>query len=355
MQTKHKKNKKYKSLHQVPGEVTYVGKKKFDSNIEVISYNKANYKQFRSNNLEDAYPYNANEQTTWVNVNGLNDTRKIENLGRHFGLHTLVLEDIVNTEQRPKIEQHGDYLFLVSKMLFYNADNEFTKEHINIILGKNYVLTFQEADEAVFSPLRERISSSKGRIRTRKADFLMYSILDAIIDYYFDIIENIGDQIQLMEDELVLRNPRKDIAKDIQFLKRKILKIRKAALPLREVIKQLESSTHPLIEQDTKNYLRDLNDHIIQVGENIEIYREMTWSLMDMYMSIISNKMNEVMKVLTIMASIFIPLTFIVGVYGMNFKYMPELDTHYGYFVVWGIMVFVTLLMIWYFKRKDWL
>lgn len=355
MKLKPPKRKKYNSLHQLPGEVTYVGKKETVSSLEIIDYNKENYQRYESEKLEDAYRFKETEHITWINVNGLNNTKQIEKLGKYYNLHPLIVEDIVNTEQRPKIEEHENYMFLVLKMLYYDEKGEFTKEHISLILEKNHVLTFQEAKEDVFDGVRDRIATSKGIIRSVGADYLMYSILDAIIDNYFVIIEEIGEKIQLLEDELFLKNPRESIVEEIQALKRKILRVRKAVLPLREVIKQLEKSEHPFIEKKTKNYLRDLNDHIIQVCESVEIYREMTWGLMDMYMTTISNKMNEVMKVLTIMASIFIPLTFIVGVYGMNFDYMPELDEHYAYFVVWGVMILVILGMVWYFKRKKWL
>lgn len=355
MKLKPPKRKKYNSLHQLPGEVTYVGKKETVSSLEIIDYDKKSCQRYESEKLEDAYRFKETEHITWINVNGLNNTRQIEKLGKHYNLHPLIVEDIVNTEQRPKIEAHEDYLFLVVKMLYHDENEAFTKEHISIVLGRNHVLTFQEANDDVFDRLRDRIVTSKGIIRSVGADYLMYSILDAIIDNYFIIIEEVGEKIQQLEDELFLKNPRESIAVEIQALKRKILRIRKAVLPLREVIKQLEKSEHPFIEKRTINYLRDINDHIIQNCENIEIYREMTWGLMDMYMTSISNKMNEVMKVLTIMASIFIPLTFIVGVYGMNFDYMPELDEHYAYFIVWGVMILVILGMVWYFKRKNWL
>lgn len=349
------KRKKYNSLHQLPGEVTYVGQKNSVSSLEVVTYTKENYRKIESENLEDAYQFKGTGQISWININGLNNTIQIEKLGKYYKLHPLLIEDVVNTEQRPKIEEHTDYLFLVAKMLYYDAQGEFTKEHICIVLGKDHVLTFQEAKDDVFNNLRDRIASSKGRIRNLEADYLMYSILDAIIDNYFVIIEEIGERIQLLEDELFLKNPKENTTVEIQTLKRKILKVRKAVLPLREVVKQLEKSEHPFIVEKTRKYLRDLHDHIIQICESVEIYREMTWGLMDLYMSTISNKMNEVMKVLTIMASIFIPLTFIVGVYGMNFEYMPELDEHYAYFVVWGVMILVFLIMLWYFNRKKWL
>lgn len=346
---------KHTSLHQPPGEVTYVGEKDSVSSLEIIEYNEKEHQQFESDNLEDALQFNKTDKVAWININGLNNTSEIEKLGKQYKLHPLIVEDIVNTQQRPKIEEHENYLFLVVKMLYHDDQGKFTKEHVSIVLGENYVLTFQEAKEDVFNGLRDRIVNAKGRIRDRGSDYLMYALLDAIIDNYFIILENLGGNIAFLEDELLLKNPRENISMEIQKQKRKILKIRNAVLPLREVIRQLEKSEHRLIEEKTKNYVRDLLDHIVQICESAEIYREIAWDLMGMYMTTISNKMNEVMKVLTIMSSIFIPLTFIAGVYGMNFDFMPELDEPYGYFAVLGVMLLVCLGMIWYFKRKKWL
>lgn len=348
-----KKKSSFNTNNRQPGEVIYVGKKEAVSELETITYNATEYNR-ESDNWEDAKKQNNPDKVTWFNINGLNDTSKIEKLGEEFGLHPLLLEDIVNTQQRPKIEEHENYVFLVVKMLYHDSEGKFVKEHISIVLEKNYVLTFQEANEDVFDQLRNRIKNGKGRVRQHGSDYLMYSILDAIIDNYFVIIENLGDNIEFLEDELLIKTPRENISSEIQSLKRKILKIRNAVLPLREVIKQLEKDENTLINIKTKNYIRDLLDHILQIGENVEVYREMTWGLMDMYITTISNKMNEVMKVLTIMSSIFIPLTFIAGVYGMNFDYMPELRQHDAYFIVLGVMALIFLGMIWYFKRKKW-
>ncbi len=239
-------------------------------------------------------------------------------------------------------------------MLYYKNGN-LENEHISLIIGKNYVLSFQESDGDVFDPVRERIEHSKGRIRSRSADYLMFALLDSIIDNYFLVIDDMSDRIEALEESLFTSRPGDDITYEIQDLKRNILRIRRAVFPLREVISRLDKLDGDIIEEKTSNYIRDLYDHIIQISENIDIYREMIWGLMDMYMTTISNRMNEVMKVLTIMASIFIPLTFIAGIYGMNFEYMPELQWKYSYFVLWGIMIIVFLLMLYYFKRKKWL
>ncbi|MDT0295023.1 magnesium/cobalt transporter CorA [Mesonia ostreae] len=354
---KHRRVKvKNTSFNQVPGQVVYVGSKEnLSTSLEIIDYNKESHQVKYTNDVKEVFPYKESENVTWINVNGLNTIKEIEQLGKFYKLHPLILEDIVNTQQRPKIDEYENYIFIVLKMLYYTDAGELVKEHISIVMGNKYILTFQEADGDVFDGLRDHIKNSKGRIRNSGADYLAYAVLDAIIDNYFVIIETMGDKIETLEDSLFLENPDENITQDIQELKREIIRIRKAIYPLREVINRLEKGEHPLIHEKTHHYLRDLYDHIIQVSENIEVYREMTWGLMDMYMTTISNKMNEVMKVLTIMASIFIPLTFIAGVYGMNFDYMPELHFKYSYFYVWGVMLFLFFMMLWYFKRKKWL
>ncbi len=343
------------SLHQIPGEITYVGSNESPFTIEIIDYDEGDYKQLKTQTVEDILPYRESKNITWINISGLNDTEKIREIGEYFKLHSLILEDIVDTRQRPKIEEHDDFLFIILKMLYHDEKDNFIKEHLGLVHGKSYVLTFQEENADVFDGLRMRIFSSKGRIRNSGADYLMYAILDSIVDNYFAIMEDIAHKVEVLEDKLFIKNPDQEIALEIQYLKREIIRIRKSVLPLREVINQLLHSKHTLLEKKTYNYIRDLNDHIIQVCESIDIYREIIWNLMEMYMTTISNKMNEVMKVLTIITSIFVPITFIAGVYGMNFQYMPELDDRYAYFIVWGIMLLTILGMIIFFKRKKWM
>lgn len=353
-----KKEQKVKNtaLNQVPGQVTYVGQKtNQETLLEIFDYDPHKITVQHVNEVEKAFGYKDIENITWINVNGLNNTQEIEKLGKHYNLHPLLIEDIVNTQQRPKIDEYEDYLFIVFKMIHFGPDQEFIREHVSLVMGKNYVLTFQEADGDVFNGLRERIKNAKGRIRNSGADYLTYAILDAVIDNYFLVIESLGEKVELLEESLFVENSSEDITQDIQDMKREIIKMRKAVYPLREVISRMENTQSPLFEPKTFSYIKDLNDHIIQVSENIEVYREMIWGLMDMYMTTISNKMNEVMKVLTIMASIFIPLTFMAGIYGMNFEYIPELQFKYGYFYLWGAMLIVFFMMIWYFRRKKWL
>jgi len=339
-----------------PGTVVYVGKKATkDLFIDVFDYNKDYLDEKKLKNIEEAFTYENKETITWININGLNHVKEIEKLGKDFELHPLILEDITNTQQRPKLEEHEEYIFVVLKMLYFDKDQKLKFENISFIQGTNYVLSFQEADGDVFDAVRDRLRNSKGRVRGNGSDYLLYALMDAIVDNYFNLMETMGDKIEELEEDLFSEKPNKDLIHEIHGLKREILKIRRAVYPLREVVNQIDKVDPSLIAEKTQLYLRDLYDHVIQVSESIDIQRELIWSLMDMHMTTISNRMNEVMKVLTIMATIFIPLTFIAGIYGMNFENIPELKFKYGYFVLWGVMVVIFLAMLYYFKRKEWL
>ncbi|WP_242132881.1 magnesium/cobalt transporter CorA [Aestuariivivens marinum] len=345
-----------KKLGQIPGSIIYTGERaKEKLFIEVFDYNKDQYIEKELQTVEESFDFKLSDSTTWINLNGLNHVSAIETLGENYNLHPLVLEDIVNISQRPKIDEHEGYLFIVVKMLYYDSNERMVSEQVSFVLGKHYVLTFQEAEGDVFDGVRDRIRQAKGRVRNMQADYLLYILMDAIVDHYFSVIELLGNKIEDLESDIFTGNINDDATKNIQNLKREILRVRRSIFPLREVINRIEKNENTLIHKKTITYYRDIYDHLIQVSENIDIYREMIWSLMDMYMTTISNKMNEVMKVLTIMASIFIPLTFIAGIYGMNFNYIPELQFKYGYFTVWGVMIVIFLAMLYYFKRKKWL
>lgn len=345
-----------KTLGQAPGTVVYVGNKTSgDLYIEVFDYNKDSHQEKELSSIEDVFSYSDSDLISWININGLHHTEAITKIGEHYRLHPLILEDIANTHQRPKMEEYDTYLFVVLKMLYFDKDEKLFIEHISLVLGNNYVISFQESDGDVFDTIRNRIRTGKGRIRTMGSDYLLHALMDAVVDNYFNLIEVMGNKIEELEDGLFGGAPNDDIVYSIQRLKREILKIRRAVFPLREVVKGIEKSDHPLINQKTLLYLRDLYDHIIQVSESIEIYRDMTWGVMDMYMTTISNKMNQVMKVLTIIATIFIPLTFIAGIYGMNFDNIPELHYKYGYHILWGVMVLIFSGLLYYFKRRKWL
>lgn len=345
-----------KQLGQIPGSVIYTGKKQSQKlSIEAFDYNKDSCHEIELISIEEAFNFGLENNITWINLNGLNHEKEIESLGENYNLHPLVLEDIVNISQRPKIDEYEDYIFVVLKMLYYDDNAQIVSEQVSFVLGSDYVLTFQESEGDVFDSVRDRIRQGKGRVRNMGADYLLYILVDAVVDHYFHILEILGDKIEDFETAIFGGKVTDDASKEIQNLKREILRVRRAIFPLREVISRIEKNDNTLIHSKTITYYRDIYDHLIQVTENIDIYREMVWSLMDMYMTTISNKMNEVMKVLTIMASIFIPLTFIAGIYGMNFEYIPELQYRNGYFVVWGIMIAIFLGMLFYFKKKKWL
>lgn len=345
-----------KKVGQAPGSMIYTGKKNEQKLfIESFNYNKETYQEKELLNVEEAFGYKISSPVSWLNINGLNHVEQIEKIGVHYDIHPLVLEDVVNTAQRPKIDEYEDYLFIVLKMLYYDDTEKLVSEQVSFILGKNYVITLQESEGDVFDNVRARIRHGKGRIRTMESDYLLYALIDAIVDNYFVVIETLGNKIEDLESDVFDGIQEDNITKQIQDLKREILRVRRAIFPLREVISRIERHESPLINAKTTAFFRDIYDHIIQVTENIDIYREMVWSLMDMYMTTISNKMNEVMKVLTIMASIFIPLTFFAGIYGMNFDYIPELKFKYSYFILWGIFIIIVVGMVMYFRRKKWL
>ncbi|WP_411895496.1 magnesium/cobalt transporter CorA [Winogradskyella sp. A2] len=354
--TKTRTHKHKKHTGQIPGTLVYTGEKSDkEFYVECFDYTKETIEESILIDIEDAVNYKETDSVTWINVEGLNYTKEIEHIGNQYGLHPLVLEDIVNTTQRPKIDEYDNYLFVVLKMLYYDKEEKIVIEQVSMVLGKNYVLTFQESEGDVFGTIRDRLRHANGRIRGLKSDYLLYALIDAVVDKYFSIIETLGNKIEDLETELFAGHSREGINIEVQQLKREILKVRRAIFPLREIINRIEKGEHPLIYKRTITYYRDIYDHLIQVSENIDIYREMIWSLMDMYMTTISNKMNEVMKVLTIIATIFIPLTFIAGIYGMNFDNIPELHYKYSYYILWGIMLMLFLGMLYYFKKKKWL
>lgn len=291
---------------------------------------------------------------TWLDVDGVYQIDVLEAVGRHAGLHHLVIEDIHNTYQRPKVEDYDNHVFIVLKMITWDQDaGEVSAEQVSLILGENYVLSFKEDPGDIFDPVRLRLREGKRRIRAQGADFLAYSLLDQVVDQYFVVLENLGEQIEDLEEELVT-NPDASTLKTIHRLKRELIFLRKSVWPLREAISSLERGESSLFQPDTLVYLRDVNDHTIQVIDTLETFRDMVSGMLDIYLSSVSNRMNEVMKVLTIIATIFIPLTFIAGIYGMNFVNMPELQWPWGYYIVWGVMIFIFLGMLIYFKRKGW-
>ena len=339
-----------------PGSLVHVGEKKIDKmRIRVIDYSPDHLEETEVSTIEEIFPYRDNDQVTWINIDGLHDVSAMEKLGKHFNLHPLMMEDILNTDKRPEIEDYGDYVFIVIKMLFYDEVEKLVEaEQLSIVLGTNIVFTFQERVGDVFNPLRERIRKGRGRLRKSGTDYLAYALLDTIVDNYFIILEKFSDVLETIEDEL-MNNINKKTIREIHRMKREMVFLRKSVWPVREVVNGLERSESDLIDKSLSIYMRDLYDHTVQVIDTIETMRETVSGMLDIYLSSTSNRMNEVMKVLTIMASIFIPLTFIAGIYGMNFESMPELHARWGYPFTLVLMLVVALSMILYFKKRNWL
>lgn len=305
--------------------------------------------------LEEALAYSDQSSIAWINMDGVHHADAVQKLCTHFGIHPLTIEDILSTDHRPKLEESDDYIFLVLKTLEIEAgQGDVITEQVSMVLGKNFVLSFQERRGDTFDPVRERLRAGKGRIRKVGADYLLYTLIDTIIDYYYVILENIGDRLEAIEEDL-LTDANGDSLNTLYRLKKEMAVVRRSVWPLREVVNKLERDELKLIKKDTRIFFRDVYDHTIQVIDTVETYRDMLSSMVDLYQSTISNKMNAVMKVLTIISTIFIPLTFIAGIYGMNFDYIPELNWHYGYFAVWAIMLALALMMIYLFRRKKWL
>ncbi len=345
-----------------PGTLVHIGERKAESvRITVIDYDEKRLEEKQVAAVEECFPFKSTPTVTWVNIDGIHDVEIIEKIGREFDLHPLILEDILNTSQRPKMEDLETYIFVVLRMLsFDDKKGRVESEQVSVILGRNFVISFQERVGDVFEIIRERIRSAKGRIRKGGADYLAYTLLDAIIDSYFGILEKFGERIEGMEEELV-KNPTEKTLGQIHSMKREMINLRKGVWPLREVVGGLERSESDLIAESTGVFLRDAYDHTIQVIDAVETLRDMVAGMLDIYLSSVSNRMNEVMKVLTIIATIFIPLTFIAGIYGMNFNpekspwNMPELNWYWGYPAIIVVMLLVTGGMVIYFGRKKWL
>ncbi|HMK59548.1 MAG TPA: magnesium/cobalt transporter CorA [Dissulfurispiraceae bacterium] len=346
-----------KKIGQPPGTLIHIGDEHLnDVKITVLDYNENEFREIDSASPEACYPFKDTDSVTWINIEGLHQPDVFEKLGQCYGLHPLVLEDIMATDQRPKMEDFGDYVFIVLKMITYDGRNGSPDiEQVSLVLGKNFVLSFQEGkDGDVFDPIRQRLRTAKGRIRKLGADYLVYALMDSIVDNYFAVLEKLGEQIEVIEDRLVA-DPAPETLRVIHALKRDMIFLRKSVWPLREVIGGLERGESALVTESTGLYLRDVYDHTIQVIDTIETFRDMLSGMLDIYLSSVSNRLNAVMKVLTVISTIFFPLSFIVGLYGMNFKYMPELEWRWGYPTVLAVMLIIAACMLFLFKRKKWL
>jgi len=340
---------------EVPGTMVYTGKRKDEPlRITLIDYDADHLSEKTDVQIEEYARCKDSSTVSWINIDGLNDTATIEKIGEMFDIHPLVLEDVVHITQRPKLEDHIDYLFLVVRMLYIpDGSDEIHSEQLSFILTDHCLITFQERAGDVFDAIRERIRNGHGRIRKMGTDYLLYALMDAIVDNYFLIMESTGEKIENIEQSM-MQNPNEVLLNRLYRMKRELLYIRKSTWPLREAIGGLERGESKLLTKKTSPFIRDLYDHTIQVIDTVETFRDMLSGVQDLYLSSMGQKTNQVMQVLTIIATIFIPLTFVAGIYGMNFEYMPELAWKYSYPAVWVVMVLMSIGMLIYFRRKKW-
>lgn len=323
--------------------------------MTVINYNLKNYQEVPVQKIEESLTFINDQSVTWLNIDSVRNVEIIKDIQTHYGIHPLVLEDVLNTGHRPKLEMHDGYLLVILKMLYLSPENmEILSEQVSLILGPNYVLSIQEVEGDVFDAVRDRIKNSAGHVRHFGADYLLNILMDAVVDHYFVVLEKLGERIEDLEEQITTEI-KPEVATEIHQLKREFIYLRKQIWPLREVVSVLQRRDTTLITKNIDIFLRDVYDHTIQIMDTIDTFRDILSGMHDIYLSTMSNRMNEVMKVLTVFASIFIPLTFIAGVYGMNFKYMPELEYKMGYFIVWGVMILAGGGMMVFFKRKNWL
>ena len=345
---------KLQNIGAPPGTLFYNGEEK-DARVKItlIEFNENEYFEHEFFDLQDCFSNLKENMIKWINVEGIHQLDIIEKIGKTYNIHPLTLEDIVHIEQRPKFEEFDNYLLTIMKMIRY--DKDVIAEQLSIVLTTNTVISFQEPDNGdAFDIIRNRLRQCKGRVRKLGADYLFYALMDAVVDYYFNTIEKIGDKVEDIEEE-IMNEPRRESLIELYNLKRQIIYLRKQVWPLRDMISNLLRSESEFITPNTQLFFRDLQDHSSRIIDTVETYRDLLSGMMDIYLSTNSNRMNEVMKVLTIMSSIFIPVTFIAGVYGMNFDYMPELKSPYGYAAVWVVMLSLMGGMVIYFKKKRWI
>lgn len=336
-----------------PGTITHIGKKTDVSKIQITDFDKRELLEKEVKSIEDCFPLFENPTITWVNIVGLHDVKSIEKIGMRLGIHPLVLEDIANTDQHPKIEDYDEFIFVALKTFgFENSKNELEMEHISIVCGKNYILSFLESIDDVFEPVCVRIREGRKAMREGKSDYLMYALLDAVVDTYFLVLENMGEKIEDLEKKIV-QKPKPVYLNTLHKLQDEMLVIQKSVLPLRKFIPTLEHLKTPLISTSNAIFFRDLSDHIVQITDTIDATITKLSTMNNLYLSVLNHKTNEAMKILALIATIFIPVTFLAGVYGMNFKFMPELSSPFGYPIVLGVMVVIGISMIVYFKKKK--
>lgn len=345
-----------KPVGAAPGTVVYIGNARSERVvISHIHYSSESASERCETTAQECRPPGNGHGVSWYTIDGVHDPEVLRIIGENFQLHPLVVEDIANTKQRPKIEEFDSYIFIAMKMItFDETSKELVSEHVSIILGDGYVLAFLEDEGDVFEPVRQRLRAGKGRIRKLGADYLAYGLMDAVVDNYFSVLEDLGEEIESVEEEVV-ESPSQNTLKSVHVLKRELIFLRRSVWPLRETVNTLLRDESQLVGEETKLFLRDLYDHTIHVIDTVETLRDIVAGMLDVYLSSVSNKLNQVMKVLTVMSSIFIPLTFVVGVYGMNFHYMPELQWRWGYPAVMAGMCGVAMALLMLFRRKGWM
>lgn len=337
-----------------PGTLVHIGERKAEKvTITTFHYSRTGCEE-QQLEQSDRLMAPVDESVLWINVGGVHKVEVVEAIGKQFSLHPLLLEDVANTDQRPKLDDYEAYVFLVMKMLSLTDRQEIAVEQVSLVLGRNYVLSFQENGTDVFQPVRERLRGGKGRLRQSGADYLLYALVDAIVDQYFAVLEMLGEKIEALQ-QTVVADPQPETLKDIHALKRQLLFLRRAVWPLRDVMNNLSRSDCPFLQQPTKVFFRDVYDHVVQIVDTIETLREMVSACLDIYLSSVSYRLNAVMRVLTVITTIFMPLSFIASIYGMNFEHMPELRSEWGYPVVLVVMLAVGITMLVLFKKKRWL
>jgi magnesium transporter len=351
-----KNKKRLSAKSHLPSEsMVYVGEERTGKMVvKIINYDGNKLEELVVDDFKTCKTYSENESITWISVTGIHEANKVEEICNLFQVHPLVQEDILNTQQRTKIEEFDTYLFVTFKNIFYSDTNKCVEtEQISIILGKNYLISFQETDSQLFNEIIRRLHTAKGSIRTKKADYLLYKIMDTAVDQYFVLIDKIGDLVEDIEEE-TMHYPDNETSFKIQGIKKELMVLSKHILPMREALNKLDSGNSELIEEKSINYFRDVYDHTYQAYDTIENHKSLLNDLMNIYFTTMSNRLNVVMKVLTIISTIFMPLSFLTGVFGMNFKYFPALNNPNGYYYFWGLTILVFLGMMVYFKRKKW-
>lgn len=354
MRRLHKKVSKKSRLP--PGSIVYIGTaRSHEVSIEVIDYTESKVVEKIVSTPDECLPFRDQNSITWINITGIHDTHIVAEIGKHFGLHPLVVEDVANTNSRPKVEDFDHYMFILLKMLSYDSKSrEVGVEQVSFIVSDKFVITFQETKGDSFDSIRRRIREGKGRVRKQGSDYLFYALVDVIVDDYFNSLDRLGDDIEDLEETLEDRKSH-EVLNEIRHLKHELILLRKNIIPLREVLSNIIRSETPLIKKSTRPYLRDVLDHVNQVIDTIKSFRDVVSGLLQVHLAIMSNKMNEIVKVLTIISTIFIPLTFIVGVYGMNFAYFPELGWKWSYPIVWLVMLSIAGVMLMYFRKNEWI